>query len=49
MDEKPLSQHRRLLQMEEGGVNAESAPGEMDALVEGLKRLADAGTEGHEE
>ena len=26
-------------------MNAESAPGEMDALVEGLKRLADAGTE----
>jgi hypothetical protein len=31
--------------MEEGDVNAESTPGEMDALVEGLKRLADAGVE----
>lgn len=31
--------------MEEDNVNAESTPGEMDALVEAFKRLADAGTE----
>lgn len=31
--------------MEEDNVNAESTPGEMDALVEVLKRLADADAE----